>query len=93
MAVSVLVVQHRDFLALDHVDDVVARYDTLLVVAPAHAEHGVQATLGDFRVGRAGSDGDDTGFVIHLRSGDSVGRAEVADHTDHFVLVHQAVGD
>ncbi|MND98794.1 hypothetical protein D3C80_911590 [compost metagenome] len=92
LAVSVLVVQDCDFLALDHIDDVVTGHNALLVIAPAHAEHAAQAALGNFRVGRTGSDGNDAGFVIHLGSGDGIGRTEVADYADHLVLVDQTVG-
>ena len=91
-AVGVLVVDDRDFLALEHVDDVVASDDALLVVTPAHAEHGAQAAFGHLWVGGAWGDGDDAGFVIHLGGRDGVGGAEVPDHADHFVLVGQAVG-
>ena len=92
LAVGVLVVQHRDFLALEHIDNVVAGHDALLVVTAAHAEHGAQAAFGHLRVGGAWGDGDNAGFVIHLGGRDGVGGTEVADHADHLVLVDQAVG-
>ncbi|MNZ36768.1 hypothetical protein D3C78_541980 [compost metagenome] len=66
LTVSVLVMQHHDFLALEHVDDVVASDDALLVVTSAHTEHGGQAALGNLRVGRAWGDSNDPGFVIDL---------------------------
>ena len=39
LAVGVLVMDHRDLLGLEHVDDIVAGDHALLVVAAAHAEH------------------------------------------------------
>ena len=72
-AVGVLVVDHRDFLALEHVDDVVAGDDALLVVTPAHTEHGAQAAFGHLWVGGAWGDGDDARFVVNLRRRDGVG--------------------
>ncbi|MNJ15992.1 hypothetical protein D3C77_102480 [compost metagenome] len=92
LTVSVLVMQHHDFLALEHVDDVVASDDALLVVTPAHAEHTSEAALGNLWVGRTRGDRDDPGFVIHLGSGNGVGRAEVPHHASDLVLVNQTVG-
>ncbi|MNS38269.1 hypothetical protein D3C72_705140 [compost metagenome] len=92
LAVGVLVVQHDNFLALEHVDDVVAGHDALLVVTPAHTEHGAQATLGHSRVGGAWSDGDDARFVVDLGGRDGRRGAEVTDHAGDF-LVGQVLGD
>ena len=92
LAVGVLVMDHRDLLGLEHVDDIVAGDHALLVVAAAHAEHPGESALGDLRVGGTGGDGDDPGLVVDLGCGDGRRRAEMADHGDGLVLVHQAVG-
>lgn len=54
LAVGVLVMDHRDLLGLEHVDDIVAGDHALLVVAAAHAEHPGESALGDLRVGGTG---------------------------------------
>ena len=66
LTIGVFIVDDGDFLRLQHVQHIVGGDRPLLIVTTTHAEEIFHAALGDLRVGRAGGNGQDPGFVIYL---------------------------
>ncbi|MNF70384.1 hypothetical protein D3C84_522930 [compost metagenome] len=91
LTVRVLVMNDHDSLGFKDIDDVVARDNALLVIAPAVAEHSRQPTFSDLGVGCRRTNADDPGVGINLVRRDDRRRTEMPDHCDHFVCLNQPV--
>src|SRR5690606_14632583 len=92
LTVSGLVVQERDLLVGEALEDERTCNTTLLVVTTAHAEDARARTVfGIGRVGRRRGDLNDVIFSIDLRRRDGRARAEVTCH-EHNALTSHVVG-
>src|SRR6185437_10616619 len=92
LAVSGLVVDHRDLLALELVAGELGPNQALLVVAAADAERVPELAVGDLGIGRRGGGEQDAVLGIDVGSGDRHARVEMADH-ELDAVADEFVGD